>query len=62
MRWMLILLLTSGCYIGGPPRTQASFDAEKCRSYGLTPGTDAFGLCMQREAQARNQPIFGPLF
>lgn len=42
----VILLLTAGCAAPG----------DTCRSYGFTPGTDAFAGCLQREAhQLRNQ-------
>ena len=54
MRYLIIGLLLSGC------ATQPSGDIytaarNECLSYGMTPGTDNYANCVQREVQHRRE-------
>jgi len=53
MRYLLIaLFLLAGCETQ-PKRTIYDAAQDECRNLGFTPGTEAFGSCVQRDVQHR---------
>jgi hypothetical protein len=50
-----LLLGLTGCAV--PTERKAQMEAS-CRTYGFTPGTDAFAACMQQEMMGYDPQLF----
>lgn len=60
MTWMVVgVLALAGCITR--EEQIAGFRAQCQQEYGLTPGTDAFGACVQNADMARRRAISGAL-